>query len=148
MWDGYERNKPGVYAIMHASGAGYVGGTKRCIYNRLSWHKSMLTRGMHTCKALQDLWSVTQPDDWHIELLDDDPDRETFWMSHPKVLLNTIRDATGKTRRWSEATKQKMREGRARYLTDNPEAHHALAEKAKRQHSEGKFGRQTWKSQD
>jgi hypothetical protein len=146
-WLVCERGLPGVYAIMHVSGAGYVGGSARCVYNRLTWHRHRLINGLHTCKALQDLWSATQPDEWHVEVLDADPERETFWMGHPKVLLNTIKDATGKTRRWSEATKQKMRDGRARYLADNPEAHHALAEKARHQHREGKLGRQTWKAQ-
>jgi GIY-YIG catalytic domain len=141
----------GVYMILHVpTDSAYVGSTYVSIGNRWSWHKAMLKQQKHTCEALQALWSTTSSDDWEFVILEWDEEndvraREDFWMGFPTILLNTVKDATGKTRRWPEETKQKMREGRARYLADNPVAHEALAEKARRQHREGKLGRQTWK---
>jgi len=140
----------GVYVFMHTpTQSGYVGSSFTSIYNRWSWHKSRLKLGTHTCKAFQKLWNETDPEDWEFVVLEEDTEndvraREDFWMSYPKVLLNTVKSSTGACSKHSEETKQKMREGRAKYLQTSG-AREALSERAKRQHKEGKLGRQTWK---
>lgn len=140
----------GVYMLLHVpTGSAYVGSSSRSISNRLSWHKFALRSGSHTCRALQSLWSSTDESEWSWEVLEEDSEndireRENFWMGFPKILLNTVRDATGRSRRHSEETKRRMSESRARYL-ETSGAREALAEKARRQHEDGNFGRATWK---
>lgn len=141
----------GVYMIMHVpTQSAYVGSSFTSVGNRFSWHKAMLKKGEHTCTALQELWNSTPVQDWEFVILEQDSEndvreRENFWMGYPKVLLNTVKDATGKTRRWSEETKRKMSKGRARYL-ETPGARQRLREQASRQHAEGRLGRSTWKT--
>jgi hypothetical protein len=113
-------------------------------------HLSELRRNKHYTAALQKLWNETTEDEWELELLEIDQEndvrtREAFWMGYPKILLNTWKqpDATG--HKLSDETKQKMREGRARYLK-TPGARESLAERARIQHQAGKLGRQTWKT--
>lgn len=139
-------HESGVYVIMHTpTQSGYVGSSFKSIYNRWSWHKSKLKYNSHTCAALQELWNKTDSEDWEFIVLEEDEnnevrEREEFWMGYPKVLLNTIKDPTGTTRRHSPETIEKMRAGRARYL-ETPGARESLSIRAKIQRANGNLGR-------
>lgn len=140
----------GVYGILYRpSGGVYVGGSGRCVYNRMTHHLFKLRRGTHNLK-FQEEWDNSVPEDWEIQILEIcTPDlvqeRETYWIGQYDLVYNAWHDATGKTKRWSPEDRKKMSESRARYL-DTPGAREKLAEKARQQHAEGNFGAHTWKS--
>lgn len=143
----------GVYVLIHGpSRSVFIGSSRRCIRNRFSWHWSSLRYNKHNCKALQRLWNKTKPKEWHFRALTICLPKETYkmeniWMRRCErrfTLLNTVKDATGKTRRYSKATKRKMSEAAKRIGAD-PAERKCRSDRAKKQHRQKNFGAHTWK---
>jgi len=141
------RWQSGVYALIHAEiGIVYVGGSARCIYNRVTWHMCMLRKGAHTSSRLQELWN-RDSSLFEVAVLDFcDPvrvkDLEKKWSGVCRTDLSS-HPAREYTR--SEAECEKIRQGRQRYLA-TPESRAQLAEKARQQHREKNFGAHTWRT--
>lgn len=141
------RDLTGVYRIVFdPSGACYVGGSGRCIANRIGWHLCMLRKGVHSSPSTQEEWNNSVESDWSVEVLevcsaDNVREREKHWTAQYDTILSA--QPAGMESR-SAASRQKSRESRARYL-ETPGAREKLAEKARQQHAEGNFGRSTWR---
>lgn len=138
----------GVYILRHtASGSVYLGSSKRCVGNRLSWHLAALKKGYHGSPKLMELWSATNPEEWEFVVLercapDECRAREAHWcIQFEKHLGDHL--ATGFTHK--EESKQKARESRARYL-ETPGARESLSERAVTQHQQRRLGASTWKT--
>lgn len=56
-------NKPGIYRIIHLSGAMYVGSTHD-LSSRLRYHRRELLRGGHHNRLLQAAWDQSHPWEW------------------------------------------------------------------------------------
>lgn len=136
----------GVYALVHIpSDSAYVGASKRSIYNRFSWHRTMLKQGIHTSPKLQSLWNITDSEEWEFRIVEkcdpgDCEDAEQRWCEKFTVLL-CEHPATGFTH--PVETRIKIKANRQHYM-DDPETRKSLSERAKAQHASGKFGRSTW----
>ena len=137
----------GVYALWHEHrGAVYVGGSKRCIYNRISWHLNRLRNGIHPSTRLQELWN-TDKDLFSVAVLDVCfPEKvsslEKKWS---RLCKNDLSSRPARGYSLSEETRQKQRDGRQRYLA-TPESRIQLAKKARQQHREKNFGAHTWRT--
>jgi group I intron endonuclease len=81
-----ELKNAGVYSIVHLeSGKRYIGSTKSFHY-RMLWHRSMLNKGTHDNKVLQEAWTIYKKEAFSFEILEIvlDKDlrieREQYWM--------------------------------------------------------------------
>lgn len=140
---------PGVYAIRHCSGAEYIGSSNN-LWRRVGYNQWQLRNGKHSSPDLQEMWSCTPESSWScvvLELCDECSlvAREQHYMDRSAHLLNLMKIAGKKApgRVWTEESKRKARESRARYLED-PAARAALSERARVQHAEGRLGQDTW----
>lgn len=137
----------GVYYIKHSSGRIYVGSSVN-IENRFSVHKWQLRHGKHGSCMLQDLWLRTDESEWVFMVVEECEQSslrqiEQEHLDRLSEPLNNKKNSRGFGHKWSEATKERIRAGRARYLED-PEARRKLSDRAKAQHAAGKLGAKTW----
>lgn len=140
------RHRSGVYCLRSREGRiVYIGGSTRCMYNRITWHMSKLRHGAHPSSGLQSLYDQN-PEDLVPGVLEyceaeNVSFREKFWSSKNETLESR---PAGKYR-LSEETKSKIREGRQRYLR-TPESREKLSRNALAQHRAGNFGANTWRT--
>jgi hypothetical protein len=141
-----KRYTVGVYLLRHRlSRKAYVGSSKRCCGNRYSVHLCDLRRDRHSCKDLQDLWNQTSENEWEFVYLGTDKTEDDHLKRLRKRGLSLSRwpTASGTGKKCTEEEKQRMREGRARYL-ETPGARGSLSERAKIQHAAKNLGAHTW----
>jgi group I intron endonuclease len=145
----------GIYSITSPSGKKYVG-SGQDIEKRWDWHRHKLRKGGHHSQALQRAWTKYGESTFLFEILElcnisSLNEREQHWID----MLKTVgphgyncQPTAGNARgfRHTEVSKQKMRDGRAKYL-ETPGAKESLSNQAHTQHSSGKLGRQTWSSE-
>ena len=129
----------GVYRIYYMpNGAEYIGSSKRCIANRLSWHLCRLRAGTHSSKTFQEEWNDTVEEDWNFEVLEIcAPEEVRFWERYWQSL--SVISLTEEDKPRSFESKMKSSASRHRYF-DTPGAREILSENAKKQHAERRFG--------
>lgn len=137
-------NVMGVYALLRGKRVVYVGGSARCIYNRISFHMWGLRNGKHPSERLQMLWDEGGHDKFSWVVLERCPKsrvrlREAHWSRvHAKTILNTYPE--GQFRKVTEETRASMRVGAARRVSRPGHREH-LRERALRQWRQGNIGR-------
>lgn len=148
----YRSELCGIYQIRNlVNGKCYVGSAVS-IYRRWNLHEWQLEDKSHCNLKLQRAWNKYGPEAFVFEILELCPkslltSREQFWMDSLGVVKGgyniepTARSPLG--RRWRKSSKEKASESALRVAAD-PEERRRRSERAKRQHAEGKLGRQTW----
>lgn len=129
----------GVYQIIcRSNGAAYIGGSERCIGNRVSWHLSKLRAGEHSSCRFQEEWNSTDENDWDLDILY--VCSPMYVRALEKMFVRFC--TTCLTEQFDPKTaeaRQHMREGRERYLK-TPGAIEKLSDQARRQHRDRRFG--------
>lgn len=138
----------GVYLIRHTvSFKAYVGSSND-LWCRCLSHKAELNRGVHCNKHLQRAWTKHGSDTFEFLFLEtcsekDKITREQHWMDLLQSEYNSRQAGPGG--RLSEETKKSIGESNAKAAQERPELILGRSERARRQHTEGRLGRKTWK---
>jgi hypothetical protein len=139
----------GVYALFLGDKVVYVGGSARCIYNRITFHMWALNHGKHPSEKLQILWDTNKGEGFEWKILETCPketvmEREAYWsIMHSSTLLNTNPEGYPR-QRMSPTTIERMKVGAQRRVNKPGHREH-LRERALGQHAAGNLGRAMWK---
>ena len=153
MVERYQSKLSGIYAIHNSvNGKCYVGSAVN-LDRRWTLHRHHLNTGRHHSSKLQRAWRKHGADAFSFEVLErcDVPklaEREQFSMDNLNAVSSGYnvqpRARTCLGQRRSAAFKRKMSDI-AKKIAASPEERMRRAERARRQHEEGRLGRQTWK---
>ena len=144
-------HKTGVYALIHVpTGSAYIGASNDVV-GRWTHHRFTLRRGIHNCHPLQKLWNKTTEAEWVFTILAWNMLRtlekmERHWIKQwPGSVLNLQLNGSPLGMKRTEAVKLALSRAAIRVGAD-PEERRRRSERAKKQHAQGKFGRQTWRA--
>lgn len=143
------RKLSGIYAIVNYVTDKYYVGQAADVGNRLSVHLSTLRRGIHDSTKLQRSWKKHGEQKFYAILLDTElsDEAEQKWMDFFDAVISgyNILPKAGSCRghKRSDKTKKRLSEI-AIQIADDPEEKLRRSIRAKKQHAENNFGRQTW----
>lgn len=142
--------KIGIYKIIHTISRKCYVGSSTDIDSRFKAHRMLLKNGSHHSKRLQYSWNKYHESEFEfvvVELCDESllRSKELHYVKLEDSYRNGFNgtDQIGKKVRHPKAILRKMKRSALR-LGKNEELRRKRSENAKRQHKNGKLGRQTW----
>ena len=134
----------GVYEIIAPDGMRYVGGSKRSVENRLSFHKARLRAGAHYNTGLQEAYDRYGWEAFSVRVTEsDDPvaaeqRKIDYWLPRGKLFNRHPSASSAKGSKYTEAQKKHQSEKAKARCT--PEWRAVVSERVKKQHEDGRFG--------
>lgn len=134
----------GVYEIIAPDNTRYIGGSRRSVENRLSYHKAVLARGTHYNRAFQAAVDAYGWGAFRVRVTED-PDpiaaeqrKLNYWRARDKAY--NIHPNASSAKGTSYTKEQRAVQADKAKARCTPEWRAAVSERVKRQHEEGRFG--------